>query len=194
MASTIDRIAALTAQGLPRNLIASLVGVTPSYISQLHADPDFKALCIDLSAQAVEADVSIDQARHAEAELQTDKLSALFSATLDKAIESLPYLTAAESFRALDTIGKQIALREKSTLTKRAAAGDNGAMGALAAANGATIVKINIPAICAPDIVYSDKNEIISIGGRSTATMPMAQLQSMLNEVEGVSHDLIEAS
>lgn len=182
----IDRIAQLLVGGMNPALVASVVGVSKSYISQLLQDQDFKAALKELAEQqATEAPQSAD-------EVAKDKMIGIEHAAMDQLqtqIES-GMLAGRELILALAT------LNTIKNDTFRREAASKAIQNPLVSGQGQMtmkVVEITMPAICAPELTIGPNSEIIAIGSRSTTPMPASSLQKMLEAeamppIEGESH------
>lgn len=169
MASKIDRIASMLVSGIRPASIAQVVGVSPSYISNLLANEDFKLHLHELSEELSEESTTEVE----EAKIYTDSLAAAEHTILKHLIDRLPYMADNHAIAALSTVGaRRDSMHRVQTPT----------LGYQAAA-GATIrmVEITIPAAAAPDLVIGKNNEVVSIGSRAVTPMPTASLQALMD-------------
>lgn len=163
-----DRIARLLASGMKASVVASLVGVSPAYVSQLIADPDFKEYVGHLVQQTALEVAEEDEERKSYA----DKLAGAEHTLLDKIIERAPLMEDRLLSQALQIVGNRRDAMEAQKLKLLPAAGQG---------ETKVYVQITIPAQCAPELTVSNTGEIISIGSRATTPMPTAQLRDMLD-------------
>lgn len=182
--SKIDRIAELLVKRLPDTMISSLVGVSPSYISQLKQDQTFKELVADLQASAIEEETTSQKA--IERESFTDRVRATESYLLDKIMNDVGYYTPVETLRAFQIVGQRaesIEKREVAAAAIAAGAGLHGGHTTIINGQQINVVTVHLPEALQPDIIYGENQEIIAIGGRTTTTMPTNQLQDLLDQV-----------
>ena len=181
MASKIDRIATMLASGIQASSIAAIVGVSPSYISNLIADPDFSTHLAALKEELAESN-----SKEAESEIYQDKLLGAEHKIVTHLMDRLNYMADNHAIQALVAVGA----RRDSLAKSQAIANFTNS------SNGTTIrmVEISIPAISAPDLVIGKNNEVVSIGSRAIAPMPAATLMAMLNNTnEVIDHATLDA-
>ena len=172
-----DRIARLLASGMKASTVAQLVGVSPAYVSQLIADPDFKEYIAHLVAKSADEIVEESEERKSYA----DKLAGAEHVLLDRLIERAPLMEDRLLGQALHIVGQRRDAMEaaKAKLLPPPGHGES-----------KVYVEITIPAQCAPELTVSNTGEIISIGTRSTAPMPTAQLRTLIEaENRRITHD-----
>lgn len=178
MATTkVDRIAELLAQGLPAAMVASITASSPSYISQLCSNPDFMEHINLLKIEAAELEQDEASAELMEFENYKNKVRGAENLLLDRVIENIHYLSLPDTLRALTVIGARADAIDKRKLTDFVANG-----GLTPQITNQTIISLELPAAMLPDIEYSDTNEIIKIGARTTAPMPTQTLQKLLDK------------
>jgi hypothetical protein len=193
MATKQDRIAGLLAQGMAPSLVASLVNVDPSYISQLLKDEAFLYCLQELKTElAEEAIENLEEQRHEEALYYIDRLAATEHSILDKITKELSYMTGREALLALDVVGKRREAMQTGLQKQKALSG----IGDLPPGSTVRLVEIEIPNICVPELTFTDNREIIAIGNKSVNPMPAARLQKILSgqEVTYENHADIAAS
>lgn len=178
MASKIDRIAHLLATGLPAGMVASITAVSPAYVSQLYADPDFKLHVQELRAEIAEEESSSEN----EITTYTDKLLGAEHKIVDHIISRLDLMEDRTAIAALREIGARNDSLRKTSLV-------NNAIKDLKQTGGSMrMIEISIPQVAAPDITFGPNREIVQIGSRSIAPMPTATLQKI---IDGDSLDVI---
>lgn len=158
-----DRIKAYLANGLKPSEIATILGVSPAYISQLLKDPDFKAsveaAMLDNAAPADERlDVKYESLEHTIlSQMQSQVVGA-----------ELPHLT-----RALEAVTKARELKSK-------------------AKNPATpttlvqqVVNISVPAhvLQVPQLQLNEKSEVIAIDDRPMASMTSDGVKNLFKSI-----------
>ncbi len=180
-----DRIACLLAQGIAPSQVASIVGVHPSYVSQLAADPDFKAHVEELVGELAEREggaTEIEERKH-----YRDKLAGAEHKIVDHILNSLVHSTAREAAAVLDVIGKRRDQMDGSNgkgiiqaIHAQSSTDDKGV-------TTTRVVQISIPDVCLPELKMAGNNEIVAIGDRSTAPMPVQALKKILGAEQDTS-------
>lgn len=179
----IDRIAQLLAQGLPQGMIASIVGVDSSYISQLKRDEDFVYHVASLKEEAAE----LNSTEESEVTNYTDKLLGVEHAVVDQLMKRVDYMETRELLGMLREVGNRNDAMRKNSLNNTI----KGAIGE----NGATIqqtVTITVPSKVVPEIVLGPNGEIVQIGGRATTPMATGTLQKMIENMDKPSLDALD--
>ena len=183
MASKIDRIATMLVSGIQASSICQIVGVAPSYISNLKADPDF-----NLHLSALREELASSDSGPTEEEIYSDKLLGAEHKIVTHLMDRLNYMADNHAVAALQAVGAR-----RDAITKQNALASFQA----SAANGNTtirMVEISIPSISAPDLVIGKNNEVVSIGSRAITPMPAATLQAMLNNTnEVIDHETLDS-
>ena len=151
-----ERIKQLLINGFKPSEIVDIVGCSPSYISQLLHDEDFK--------KEVEAQKVIAQAEKTEEDHLDVKYQGLEHDLIKAARQALPEASLAEISRALETIHKREQLRfaRKHPISPSPAVNVH-------------IVSLALPAHAleshVPTVEMNEKQEIIAINGRALAPM-----------------------
>lgn len=179
MASKIDRIAHLLASGLTTSITASVAGVSPAYVSQLKADPDFQAHVNELKMELVEEESTTEK----ELTTYSDKLLGAEHKVVDHILDRLNMMEDRTAIAALREIGARHDAMRKQALV--------GTVVKDLGKNGGTLrmIELTIPAVAAPDLHFGSNNEIVQIGNRSIAPMPTATLQKI---IDGESLSILE--
>lgn len=166
-----ERIARLLAQGMQPKNIATLVGVSPSYITNLGNDPDFRDIVAELQTLNATEGSEADEFNHYK-----DKLAATENSILDSINAQLAYFTPRELSAALVAVGS----RRDKIMTPQFATATQVNFDA----NGKPLqlTQISIPNICAPDLTFGSNNEIVAVGTRSVAPMATNTLRQMLDK------------
>lgn len=183
MASKIDRIATMLASGIQASSICQIVGVAPSYISNLKADPDF-----NLHLSALREELANSDSGPTEEEIYSDKLLGAEHKIVTHLMDRLNYMADNHAVAALQAVGAR-----RDAITKQNALAS---FQASAGAGNTTIrmVEISIPAISAPDLVIGKNNEVVSIGSRAITPMPATALQALLNsKSEVIDHETLDS-
>lgn len=188
-----DRIACLLAQGIAPSQVAAIVGVHQSYVSQLASDPDFKAHVEDLVVELAEKEGSANEME--ERKHYRDKLAGAEHRVVDHILNSLVHSTAREAAAVLDIIGKRRDQMEggggKALLQAIHSQSSTDEKGITTT----RVVQISIPDVCLPELKMAGNNEIVAIGDRSTAPMPVQALRKVLgadqetSEIGGYTYD-----
>ncbi len=156
-----ERIKELLGVGLPNNVVASAVGVTDSYISQLLADPEFAAEVTQLKLINLTETAARDK-----------KYNSLEDKLLEKLENVLPYLVKPmEVLAAIKTINSAV---------RRAAPSE------LAGQANVQVVQLQLPdnSAFAARFVINKESQVVEIAGRSLATMPAKGVVAKLQEAK----------
>ena len=155
-----DRIIHYLAAGLQASNIATIVGCSPAYISQLLGDPDFKA---QVEAKMLDGSVEADTTLDVKYESMEHGILKQMQATLAQA--EFPHLT-----KALETIGKNQDLRAKR---KNPALREPSQL--------VQVVQINIPqhAIAAPVMALNSNSEVVAIDNKPLAPMSAEGIKNL---------------
>ncbi len=156
-----ERIKELLGVGLPNNVVASAVGVTDSYISQLLADPEFAAEVTHLKLINLTETAARDK-----------KYNSLEDKLLEKLENVLPYLVKPmEVLAAIKTINSAV---------RRAAPSE------LAGQANVQVVQLQLPdnSAFAARFVINKESQVVEIAGRSLATMPAKGVVAKLQEAK----------
>lgn len=187
----LDRLANLLAGGMQPSIAALTVNVSPSYVSQLLQDEDFKTTLLELK-ESFNAELLNPEATHtkaAEKEYYIDTLAGAEQLIVSKLVERVNsgLMEDRTLLASLREIGMRRDSLEKTALIQKGVTG----AGLHVGSDGMSvrIVEISVPASCMPHMQLGANNEIISIDGRSTVPMPIATLQKI---VEGESREVIE--
>lgn len=172
-----DRIALYLSHGLKAEAVASIVGCSPAYISQLLKNPDFKQ---DVEARMTEA-----------AGGETDTLATKYESTEHTLVSAIGQAAAGADLpqlaRALDSISRARDLREKRK---------NPALAAAAAGQvNVQVVSVMLPghALPAPQQLQLNKqSEVIAIGDRALAPMSSANVKQLFNKLADAKESVHE--
>lgn len=155
-----DRIITYLAAGLKAANIASIVGCSPAYISQLLSDPDFKAQVeAKMLDGTIEADTNLDMKyeslEHTLVKSMQERVAEAEFSHLSKALDSV---TKAQDMRAKR---KNPALRENNTLVQ--------------------VVQISIPqhALAAPVMALNSNSEVVAIDNKPLAPMSAEGIKNL---------------
>lgn len=184
----IERLAALLSRGMAPSVAGALLGLSPSYISQLQKDSDFKAALAEYSEQAAQETATATEERSH----YTDKLAAAEHLLIDKitnVVRTDAYATEDFLLKALREVGARRDAMEKTAVVGSAI---NAAGMGTTLPNGTTIkmVQITVPSIVHTDMQISESSEIVSIGGRTMTPMPIDALREIVEgHLKVIDHD-----
>lgn len=167
-----DRILKLLVSGYKQSDICGIVGCTPSYISQLMADEDFKAKVI---AGMTEAAQENDEEVHLE-----NRYQKLKHKILNNIEESLPNAELPQLVRALEVVDKV----EDNTKRRKMPVPSAGNV-----INGTVhITNIALPAHAlaapAPIVTLNEKSEIIAIDNKPLAPMSSTGVKNIFSQIQ----------
>lgn len=169
------RIAHFLNAGMPAAQVSTIVGVSPSYISQLlSSDENFKEL---LARKSAERKSSLDEnPEKIEDEVLTNKYLSLEHNVLRQIESQLGAADIKESARLLEVIGnrqeKRSARKEKMELLKAGFSNGLGLSG-FQGKPGAVHVTISMPVAAIPSYTLNSQREVVEINN-----VPMAPLSS----------------
>jgi len=149
--TTIGRALELLGSGVPQEAVASALGVTPSYISQLLSNPDFAASVTKLKYDAL--------SKHTARDDTYDTIEDKLLTKLDKA---LPLM-----FRPTDIVG---ALKMINGARRR---GTDSKESIIAQQN---IVEITMPTQIIQNFTTNVNNQVIKAGDQDLITIQSSQL------------------
>lgn len=158
-----ERIKKYLANGMKAEQVASVVGCSPAYISQLLKDENYKK----------EVEAALLDNKTPEDEIMADRYLGLESKIIQQMGEAiigaeLPHLT-----RALDSVVKAQAMKQ----------------GKLTPRGGQTliqnVVNLQLPAhlLKAPEIQLNEKSEVIAINAKPLAPMPAEGVRSLFEKI-----------
>lgn len=166
-----NRAAKLLASGLRGTEVASIMGVSPARISQLHQEEEFKVL---LSQYAVEA-----EKEDAEEVALTVKYLTAEHALVNKVIELTPICEMRDALSALKVVSdRQVAIRKQNSAT-------------VAATQGTVInnhISLQLPvhlATAIPNIQITGNREIIAIGDKNLAPLSSKAVTTLFQSLQG---------
>lgn len=157
MTATQIRVMNFLGTGIEPARIASVVGCSPSYISELMADKDFMD-----AVQAKRVEV-LEGATNRDARLNGLE-DALITKTEELVKSPLSFLKPMEAVRALQIV---------NSLKRRGVAGDVDIANAPAA-----IVNLTLPAITVNTFVVDNYNKVVKIDNEDMITMPSQALET----------------
>ena len=133
-----DRAIELLCQGVSTTQVAEAIGVDPSYISQLKADPDTAAKIAEATAKH-----TIDDVHH---DSKMDKIEALALERIERTIGYANFGQALAAFKILNGATRR---QEKSTATPQQLT--------------SVVVNLTLPAGALPNYILNNKNEIVEV-------------------------------
>ena len=158
---TETRALTLLGQGVPPSIVASALGVDPSRISQLLANPEFAAQVVEKKFESLTRQTSRD--------LEIDSLE---DAVVKLLKDALPMMSRPmEIIRAFSIINA--AKRRGITTTEAPTAVQ-------------TIVALNIPAVLIQQFTKNIHNQVIQVGEKSLLTI---QSGTLLKKVEALNDE-----
>lgn len=173
-----DRIKKLLATGMKPVDIASVVGCSPSYISQLLADEDFKK---EVAALMVSSQEEKDEDQHLDTRYQNLEHKLVTSLEQD-----LPNADFKEKLRALEVVAK----RQNERRIQKAPTI------ASPTHQSIHITNIGLPAHALmaprPVVELNQKNEIISIDGQPLAPMSSTGVKNIFNQIQAAKEAAVK--
>lgn len=167
-----ERIKTLLINGLKATEVASVVGCTPAYVSQLWHDADFKA--------EVEAGLMLANAEKTEEDHIDTRYQSLEHKLITAISDDLPNADFKDKLRALEVVGRR--QNEKVKAKTPAVAAPTGNTNIL-------IANIALPAHAleqrAPVVEVNAQNEIVAIDHRALAPMSAAGVKSIFAQMRG---------
>lgn len=164
-----DRILTYLSQGLKPVQVASIVGVTASYISQLLKEASFVEA---LNAKRAELKVSLED----EDKALTNKYLSLEHRLLDSIETAMGFAELPAIVRALEVVGNRQEKRLVRLATPLRVPGE---------ANSPVVVNITLPSHAIPEYSLSNQKEVIAVGGKEI--VPLSS-----EGVKHLFHDLAE--
>lgn len=147
-----DKIALLLAQGISAANIASMVGCTPAYISQLTKDENFKLKILSMQNNEVP--------QKSDEELLSTKYESMEHRLLKAMETALEGADLRDITNALKTVADRQNAREKRKIPANQPNTTN-----------QVIVQITLPQQIIPQLTLNTKNEVIAIDNRVMAPM-----------------------
>lgn len=154
MAVDKQQVKELLGAGLAVGVVASAVGCTDSYITQLLAQEEFAAEVSQLRILSLAG----DKKRDASIDNIEDRLLAKLSTSLDEGAFYKPH----ELLRAFAVI---------NNAKRRASLGNSGDL-----SQHNTVININIPAPVARKFTINQQGEVLQVDNQTLVTMPTGQL------------------
>lgn len=155
-----EKAAVLLGQGLTPSVVASVVGCSPAYISQLMATEDFKLLVLSHRTES---------AKLPDDELITTKYVGMEHKLLQAMEQALP----SAELPAITAALKVVAERQEKRASRLAAP-------AIAEAGKTqVVVQIAMPQTAMPHILLNERKEVIAIDNKPMAPMASSAVQGM---------------
>ena len=161
-----DKILALLGLGLPNNVVASAVGVSDSYVSQLMGVEDFARQVQELRLKNLTEIAARDK--------KWDSLEDRFLQKLEDLLPMGGFSRPMEILKALQVLNA----------AKRRASPQE-----LPAAASYTVVPLILPIVMAPKLSVNSQGQVIEVEGRVLATMPAAVVNKKLEALRGGGKD-----
>lgn len=162
----IEKIRELLGSGCSNDIVATAVGCTPSYISQLMSDQDFAASVTNLRAAALTANTKRDRA--------IDGIEDTLVESLKDYIDAGVFTKPRDILSAFNIVNKAVR-RGVSSATN------------LQVNN--TIVNLSLPTVVINKFVLNASSEVIEIDGQTMVSKPAAQLLKDLTSGDGADGD-----
>lgn len=167
LSSTDSRALTLLGQGLDPSVVASAIGVTPSYISQLLSNAEF-------SSEVAEARF-LSLAKHSERDSNYDKIE---DQLLKKLENCLPFmLRPMEVLAAIKVIN---AAKRRSTDAPASMQ------------QKAPVIQLVLPTQIIQQFKVNGNNQVVQAGEQELVTAQASQLKNMLTQVEN-AHTILPA-
>lgn len=153
--SAKPEILSMLADGLSPVQVATTLGVTESYISQLMGDEDFAAELESKRTEVAAADIAYDN--------QIDRVEGTF---LDRIESKAPLANLQQSLQAFAVLNK--AKRRKDTAISRGTP------------QAGTVVNLQLNVNLIPQYLMNGKNEIVEVEGKSMVSATPKKLDEIL--------------
>lgn len=149
-----EKIKRLLGRGLQQAVVASAVGCSESYVSQLMAREDFAAAVNELRVAALEADSG-----------REERMASIEDKITEKLEKAIPYMMKPmELLNAYKVINGRKRGGESSSVV----------------APVTQVVQVTLPVFVQQNFLSNKNNEIVEVAGRSLATLTPASLKSLL--------------
>lgn len=175
-----ERIATLIARGLPAGQVASIVGLTPSRVSQLQKEEDFLNLVESKRAEGIkEAE---------EEQLLSDKYTAAEHQLLNQVLQLAPMSEMRDVIGAL----KVVAERQDRVKNRQAGLLPPGQQ----PHQILNVVSVTLPshALAAPLVTLNSSKEVVAIDNKPLAPLPAEAVVSLFNTMKGDSHEQVSGN
>lgn len=170
------RIASFLAGGLKPSQIASIIGCTPSYITQLSSTEQFKFLLAE--EQAKQASAAAKNEQMVEEVIITNKYLAVEHNILNRLENQMAYADIKELTRALEVVGNRQEARAKRQLIQR--------LPQLNDPNKATLtLSLSVPAHTIPEYSVNERKEITAVGSKLMAPLSSEGVKTLFDRLSG---------
>lgn len=156
------------AQNIQPSIVAGILGVTESQISQLMADPDFAAEVAQHSQGAAAEDLAYDS--------RVDKAEETFLTNIEQRAQFANMQQSLQAFKLLNG-----AKRRKDTRVHNSAQ------------NSGVTVNITLPAALVPDYVMNAQAEIVEVSGKTMISATPANVNAMLEKKNAALPSAVKA-
>lgn len=161
LTATHQKILDLLGSGLPEGTVASAVGCTPAYISQLLSEPEFRSQVLEKRVVALQAQSKRD-----------GRYDALEDRLLERLEEILPFMSrSAEVTRAMQVVNA--AKRRGSSIDQPAQL------------ENTRQVILNMPVSVINQFALSASREVIEVNGKPMVSATSQQLKNMVDAAQG---------
>jgi len=165
-----DKIQELLGLGLPNHVVASAVGVSESYISQLVSDEAFAQTVQELRLKNLTEAAGRDKKWNSLEDALLGKLDNLMDISFTRPMEVIKALAVVNS-------------------AKRRAAPQE-----LNATANAVVIPLILPLVLAPKLSLNEQGQVIEVEGRVIATMPANVVNRRLDELKKKNEKEIEST
>lgn len=170
MSQKLERIAGFLAQGFKPIQVASIVGCTPAYISQLAKDQHFQELYSIAQAQAAQG-IGTDE----EEERLNNKYLAAEHVLIDGITSQATLMEPKDQIRALDVIASRQERRlerlARLKVPQQAAQINN-------------IIQLNLPSHTMPECHINSEGQITAVGQRLIAPMSSDGVRNLFQQMK----------
>lgn len=164
MAISTDQIQELLGQGLSNEVVATAVGCTTSYITQLMSEDTFLAKVISLRAANLQANTKRDRS-----------IDSLEDRLIEKFSDMIPYITKPMEILA--------AMRTTNAMIRRGVSASDSTV------INQTVVNLTMPTNIMQNFVTNSQGEVVEVAGKTLVTMPAHQLLKSLEHKAKESND-----
>lgn len=151
-----DQVREMLAQGVPAANVATALGISESYISQLQASEDFRADVDAARGQAAPADVAYDR-----------KLDSIEEQFLDRIESRAAFANLQQSMQGFKLLNGARRRRDHAVL-----AGTK---------TPAVVVNITLPASILPKYMLNQQNEIVEVEGQTMVSATPKSLEAIIS-------------
>ena len=162
MAGKEQRIKEMLGSGLSSETVASAIGVTPSYVSQLLANETFYDEVVELRSKS--------QMAHTIRDVSIDSLEDKLIDTLHTMVDDGRFIKPGEALMAFRVINGAHRRGEKVRQSTP---------------SSGQVVNLTIPVAVKTHISINSKGEVIEVNGQTLVTMPSQQLVKQIADRKG---------